>query len=197
MTTLIQVGRRVFNAANIQEIDLAYSPRRHDKNKPPSDADGVQVILLSGHQLPPFWDAEAQVLRDFLAGHECDVRRSTRFGLTVLTLSPEGSETAEEVMPYTWDGEPVSPEFMRAKAAEINSCPRAESSWPHGKSWCCTRPPARCGCGCTATTRIPTWTWRSRPRPACDWRSGRCPRRSGPCRWASGRSESRRMHGRE
>jgi hypothetical protein len=75
ITTLYRIGDRVFSLAYAQEIDLAYDPRRYDRDKPPAREPGVEVILISGERVKPFFGPEADVLRRYLAGEpvEADV----------------------------------------------------------------------------------------------------------------------------
>lgn len=127
-TTLYRIGDRVFSLDNVQWIDMAYAPARHNLHKPPSAEMGVQIITLSGHQLPPFWDAEARVLRGFLTGGEVGVRRLERPGLTVLTLVPELEPTPEPAPEdIRWDGEPITTEQFLAKLAEMQ--PERAPTW--------------------------------------------------------------------
>lgn len=120
-TTLYRIGDRVFSLANVQSIDLAYPPARHNVHKPPSTEMGVQIILLSGHQLQPLWDREAAVFRDFLTGGEVDVRRLERPGLTVLTLVPE-PEPVETTEPRRWPGLPSDPDSdLRRELAKLRA----------------------------------------------------------------------------
>jgi hypothetical protein len=109
MITLVRVGDRLFSLGAVQEVDLAYQPRRHNAARPPSEEVGVQVVLMSGHQLPPLWDSAAGALRDFLTGRpvgaHCDVIAP---GVQVVTLTetvaaPEAPPAAEpEVHSITW-----------------------------------------------------------------------------------------------
>ena len=109
MTTLYRIGGRVFSLHHAQSIDLEYDPRKYDKNKPPSFEPGVEVVLISGERLKPFFGAEAAVLRDFLMGR--DVARFSTYvhhdGLTIHELIPKPpaeAETPEPEMAFVVEG---------------------------------------------------------------------------------------------
>ena len=101
MTTLYRIGSTVFSLAHVQSVNLNYDPKRYDKNKPPSCEPGVEVVLISGERLKPFFGAEAAVLRDFLMGR--DVARFSTYvhhdGLTIHELIPRPVETADAPEP--------------------------------------------------------------------------------------------------